>query len=94
VPVVLEALLPSAGNMAWILAQWDAGSQAAFVARMNATARRPGMRARRVWISVTGKTCRRVRDTAPACGKLQDRIPGAWEVRNWRRVGDVWRGGP
>jgi D-alanyl-D-alanine carboxypeptidase (penicillin-binding protein 5/6) len=40
----LEALLlPSADNMAWILARWDAGSQAAFVARMNATAHRLGM---------------------------------------------------
>jgi D-alanyl-D-alanine carboxypeptidase (penicillin-binding protein 5/6) len=40
----LEALLlPSADNMAWILARWDAGSQAAFVARMNATAGRLGM---------------------------------------------------
>lgn len=40
----LEALLlPSADNMAWILARWDAGSQAAFVARMNATARRLGL---------------------------------------------------
>jgi D-alanyl-D-alanine carboxypeptidase (penicillin-binding protein 5/6) len=40
----LEALLlPSADNMAWILARWDAGSQAAFVARTNATARRLGM---------------------------------------------------
>ena len=40
----LEALLlPSADNMAWILARWDAGRQAAFVARMNATARRLGM---------------------------------------------------
>jgi D-alanyl-D-alanine carboxypeptidase (penicillin-binding protein 5/6) len=40
----LEALLlPSADNMAWILARWDAGSQAAFIARMNATARRLGM---------------------------------------------------
>lgn len=40
----LEALLlPSADNMAWILARWDAGSQTAFVARMNATARRLGM---------------------------------------------------
>jgi D-alanyl-D-alanine carboxypeptidase (penicillin-binding protein 5/6) len=40
----LEALLlPSADNMAWILARWDAGSQAAFVARMNATARGLGM---------------------------------------------------
>jgi serine-type D-Ala-D-Ala carboxypeptidase (penicillin-binding protein 5/6) len=36
----LEALLlPSADNMAWILARWDAGSQAAFAARMNAAAR-------------------------------------------------------
>jgi D-alanyl-D-alanine carboxypeptidase (penicillin-binding protein 5/6) len=40
----LEALLlPSADNMAWILARWDAGGQAAFVARMNATAQRLGM---------------------------------------------------
>jgi D-alanyl-D-alanine carboxypeptidase (penicillin-binding protein 5/6) len=40
----LEALLlPSADNMAWILARWDAGSQAAFVARMNAAADRLGM---------------------------------------------------
>jgi D-alanyl-D-alanine carboxypeptidase (penicillin-binding protein 5/6) len=36
-------LLPSADNMAWILARWDAGSRAAFVARMNVTARRLGM---------------------------------------------------
>jgi serine-type D-Ala-D-Ala carboxypeptidase (penicillin-binding protein 5/6) len=42
----LEALLlPSADNMAWILARWDAGSQAVFVARMNATARQLGMTA-------------------------------------------------
>jgi serine-type D-Ala-D-Ala carboxypeptidase (penicillin-binding protein 5/6) len=40
----LEALLlPSADNMAWILARWDAGSQAAFTAKMNAAARRLGM---------------------------------------------------
>jgi D-alanyl-D-alanine carboxypeptidase (penicillin-binding protein 5/6) len=36
-------LLPSADNMAWRLARWDAGSQAAFAARMNAAARRLGM---------------------------------------------------
>jgi serine-type D-Ala-D-Ala carboxypeptidase (penicillin-binding protein 5/6) len=36
-------LLPSADNMAWILARWDAGSQAAFTAQMNTTARRLGM---------------------------------------------------
>src|SRR5215467_7777238 len=42
----LEALLlPSADNMAWILARWDAGSQAVFVARMNTTARLLGMTA-------------------------------------------------
>jgi serine-type D-Ala-D-Ala carboxypeptidase (penicillin-binding protein 5/6) len=36
----LEALLlPSADNMAWVLARWDVGSQAAFAARMNAAAR-------------------------------------------------------
>ena len=36
----LEALLlPSADNMAWILARWDAGSQSAFAAKMNAAAR-------------------------------------------------------
>jgi D-alanyl-D-alanine carboxypeptidase (penicillin-binding protein 5/6) len=40
----LEALLlPSADNMAWILARWDAGRQATFVARMNAAARRLGL---------------------------------------------------
>jgi serine-type D-Ala-D-Ala carboxypeptidase (penicillin-binding protein 5/6) len=44
----LEALLlPSADNMAWILARWDAGSQAAFLARMNAAARSLGMTATR-----------------------------------------------
>jgi D-alanyl-D-alanine carboxypeptidase (penicillin-binding protein 5/6) len=42
----LEALLlPSADNMAWILARWDADSQAAFTAQMNTTARRLGMTA-------------------------------------------------
>jgi serine-type D-Ala-D-Ala carboxypeptidase (penicillin-binding protein 5/6) len=40
----LEALLlPSANNIAAVLARWDAGSVAAFVARMNATARSLGM---------------------------------------------------
>jgi len=40
----LEALLlPSADNVAWILARWDAGRQAAFTDRMNATARQLGM---------------------------------------------------
>jgi serine-type D-Ala-D-Ala carboxypeptidase (penicillin-binding protein 5/6) len=40
----LEALLlPSADNVAWILARWDAGSLGAFVDRMNAVARQLGM---------------------------------------------------
>jgi D-alanyl-D-alanine carboxypeptidase (penicillin-binding protein 5/6) len=37
-------LLPSANNIAAVLARWDAGSVNAFVARMNATARSLGMR--------------------------------------------------
>jgi D-alanyl-D-alanine carboxypeptidase (penicillin-binding protein 5/6) len=43
---LLEMLLiPSADNVAPILARWDAGSDAAFVARMNAMAARLGMHA-------------------------------------------------
>jgi serine-type D-Ala-D-Ala carboxypeptidase (penicillin-binding protein 5/6) len=37
-------LLPSANNIAAVLARWDAGSEGAFVARMNAAARSLGMR--------------------------------------------------
>ena len=41
----LEALLlPSADNIAQILARWDAGSRASFVRKMNAAATRLGMR--------------------------------------------------
>ena len=36
-------LLPSANNIATVLARWDAGSEDLFVARMNATARSLGM---------------------------------------------------
>ena len=36
-------LLPSANNIAAVLARWDAGSEERFVARMNATARSLGM---------------------------------------------------
>jgi D-alanyl-D-alanine carboxypeptidase (penicillin-binding protein 5/6) len=36
-------LLPSANNLAAVLARWDAGSEGRFVARMNATARSLGM---------------------------------------------------
>lgn len=40
----LQALLvPSANNIAAVLARWDAGSEELFVARMNATARSLGM---------------------------------------------------
>jgi D-alanyl-D-alanine carboxypeptidase (penicillin-binding protein 5/6) len=38
-----SVLLPSANNIAAVLARWDAGSLDAFVARMNATARSLGM---------------------------------------------------
>lgn len=41
----LEALLlPSADNMAWILARWDRGGQTAFLQGMGQTAHRLGMR--------------------------------------------------
>jgi D-alanyl-D-alanine carboxypeptidase (penicillin-binding protein 5/6) len=40
---LLGMLLPSAGNMARLLAAWDAGSVAAFVGRMNAQARSLGL---------------------------------------------------
>jgi D-alanyl-D-alanine carboxypeptidase (penicillin-binding protein 5/6) len=43
---LLETLLiPSADNMAQVLARWDAGSESAFVARMNAMSARLGLRA-------------------------------------------------
>jgi serine-type D-Ala-D-Ala carboxypeptidase (penicillin-binding protein 5/6) len=43
---LLEGLLiPSADNLASVVARWDAGGQAAFVAKMNATASAYGMRA-------------------------------------------------
>jgi serine-type D-Ala-D-Ala carboxypeptidase (penicillin-binding protein 5/6) len=40
---LLALLLPSANNIAAVLARWDAGSVGRFVARMNATARSLGM---------------------------------------------------
>ena len=41
----LEAMLiPSGNNVAWMLARWDAGSEGAFVAKMNARARSLGLR--------------------------------------------------
>lgn len=42
---LLEAmLLPSANNVAYVLAKWTAGSEQAFVAEMNATAAKLGMK--------------------------------------------------
>jgi serine-type D-Ala-D-Ala carboxypeptidase (penicillin-binding protein 5/6) len=42
---LLEGLLiPSADNLALLMAQWDAGSQAAFIAKMNRSAAALGMR--------------------------------------------------
>jgi serine-type D-Ala-D-Ala carboxypeptidase (penicillin-binding protein 5/6) len=40
---LLALLLPSANNIAQVLARWDAGTVDAFVARMNSTARSLGM---------------------------------------------------
>ena len=40
-------LIPSGNNIAFLLARWDAGSQAAFVAKMNAAARSLGLRSTR-----------------------------------------------
>jgi D-alanyl-D-alanine carboxypeptidase (penicillin-binding protein 5/6) len=40
---LLALLLPSANNIAAVLARWDAGSSSRFVARMNAVARSLGM---------------------------------------------------
>ncbi|RZU15128.1 serine hydrolase [Streptomyces sp. BK239] len=36
-------MIPSANNIARLLARWDAGNEAAFIAKMNATAKRLGM---------------------------------------------------
>jgi D-alanyl-D-alanine carboxypeptidase (penicillin-binding protein 5/6) len=40
-------LIPSGNNIASLLARWDAGSQAAFVAKMNAAAGPLGLRCTR-----------------------------------------------
>ena len=47
---------------------------------------------RRDWNSITNKTYRRLRKTVSTCRKSHDRIPAAWEARNWRQVGDARRG--
>ena len=52
----------------------------------------PRMCTRRVWISITNKTYRRLRNTVSACRKSHARIPDAWEARNCRQVGDARRG--
>src|ERR1019366_2429602 len=52
----------------------------------------PGMCTRRVSISITKKTYRRVRNTVSASRKSHDSISDACEVRNCRQVGDTRRG--
>ena len=52
----------------------------------------PRMCTRRVWISITNKTYRRLGKTVSTCRKSHDKIPAAWEARNWRHVGDARRG--
>jgi hypothetical protein len=44
----------------------------------------PRMCTRRVWISITNKTCRRLRNTASTCKKSHARIADDWEARNCR----------
>jgi hypothetical protein len=44
----------------------------------------PRMCTRRVWISITNNTYRRLRNTVSTCRKSHDRIPDAWEARNCR----------
>ncbi|HEY6313324.1 MAG TPA: BREX system ATP-binding domain-containing protein [Streptosporangiaceae bacterium] len=52
----------------------------------------PRMCTCRVWISITKKMYRRVRNTVSTCRKPHARIPDAWEARNCRQVGDARRG--
>src|ERR1035438_10138464 len=52
----------------------------------------PRICTRRVSISITKKTCRRLRNTVSACTKSHGNIPDAWDVRNCRQVGDARRG--
>jgi hypothetical protein len=47
---------------------------------------------RRVRISITNKTYRRLRNTVSTCRKSHARIPAAWEARSCRQVGDARRG--
>lgn len=98
----LEALLlPSADNVAWILARWDAGSQAAFVGRMNAAARGLGMTATHytdpsgLAASTTSSALDQVRlgiaaMRQPALAEIASRsravIPVAGEVPNLNRL--------
>jgi hypothetical protein len=46
---------------------------------------------RRVSISITKKTYRRLRNTVSTCRKSQASRPDAWEVRNCRQVGEARR---
>jgi D-alanyl-D-alanine carboxypeptidase (penicillin-binding protein 5/6) len=71
----LEALLiPSADNVAGILAQWDAGSVSAFVARMNAQARLLGMTRTRYTdpFGLAASTVSTARDQLPVAGTVEN----------------------
>jgi D-alanyl-D-alanine carboxypeptidase (penicillin-binding protein 5/6) len=51
----LEAMLIPSGNIAALLARWDAGSEAAFAAKMNTRARQFGLRGTR-YADASGRT--------------------------------------
>lgn len=47
----------------------------------------PMMCIRRVWISITNKTYRRLRNTVSRCRKSHARIADDWEARSCRQAG-------
>jgi hypothetical protein len=51
----------------------------------------PKICTRRVWISMTNKTYRRLRNTVSTCTKSHAKMPAACDVRNCRQVGDARR---
>ncbi|RMI39085.1 D-alanyl-D-alanine carboxypeptidase [Actinomadura harenae] len=96
-------LLPSANNVARLLARWDAGSEKAFVAKMNAAAARLGMRdtvytgasgyeASTVSTAVDQLALARVAMGEPALAAVvaarEATVPGVGVVRNTNRLLD------
>jgi D-alanyl-D-alanine carboxypeptidase (penicillin-binding protein 5/6) len=94
-------LLPSANNVAQLLARWDAGTAAAFVTRMNATAQRLGMTGttytdpsgfRPDTVStaadqvVLGERAMALPAFAEIVGQPSARIPVAGEIRNYNTL--------